>query len=120
MAKRRLTQQQRRRIASIREKRLARADQHAAAELHQGVASPKQLTGRIITRHGRNLIIEDQTGRLYPCLFRQNIGHAVCGDLVRWQPTGDNQGVVTALENRHSTLIRPDYSGQDKPLASHC
>jgi ribosome biogenesis GTPase len=38
---------------------------------------------------------------------------------VIWQPTTEGHGVVTALLERHSALIRPNYSGEEKPLAAN-
>jgi ribosome biogenesis GTPase len=56
---------------------------------------------------------------VFQCLTRQNIGHPVCGDRVVWQPVDQHSGVVTALLPRSSVLSRPDYSGQEKPLAAN-
>jgi ribosome biogenesis GTPase len=114
---RRLSQQQRQRIGEIQQRRLQQAAE-SAEQLLQQSHSPQQ-PGRVISRFGRNLIIEDEQGRLIPCLLRQNLGHAVCGDRVAWQATGDNQGVVSAIEPRRSVLIRPNYSGQERPLAAN-
>lgn len=72
-----------------------------------------------MTRHGRNLVVADSEQNLSLCLFRQNIGHVVCGDRVVWHSTGTNEGVVTALLERESVLARPDYSGREKPLAAN-
>jgi ribosome biogenesis GTPase / thiamine phosphate phosphatase len=117
MSQRRLTEQQRRRIDQIQARRLA----HHALQTDDCLlaASGEPQAGRVITRHGRNLIIEDPTGRLLPCLFRQNLGPLVCGDRILWQPAGPAQGVVTALEERRSLLIRPNHGGQERPLAAN-
>ena len=117
MTKRRLTQQQRQRIAKIQDRRRQKAAAEAETALND--ADGEHHYGRVVTRHGRNLLIEDSEGSIHPCLFRQNIGHVVCGDKVVWQTAGKDQGVVTALEPRLSTLIRPDYSGHEKPLAAN-
>lgn len=117
MTKRRLTRQQRERIANIHQRRLDKAAEQVEAVL--GEAEREHRLGRVITRHGRNLVVEDEEGRLHHCLFRQNIGHLVCGDEVVWQPAGEERGVVTALRERSSVLVRPDYSGHEKPLAAN-
>jgi ribosome biogenesis GTPase len=52
-------------------------------------------------------------------LTRRHIGHPVCGDRVVWLPTGDGNGVVTALQPRATALSRPDSSGREKPLAAN-
>lgn len=117
MSPRRLTEQQRRRIGLIQARRLEKYERQDEVAPLEGPG--EQQAGRVITRHGRNLIIEDQEGRLLPCLFRQNLGQMVCGDRVLWQQAGPEQGVVTALEQRRSLLIRPDLSGQARPLAAN-
>lgn len=76
-------------------------------------------SGRVVVRHGANLAVEDGAGTVYHCLSRRHIGHPVCGDEVVWQPTGEGNGIVTALQPRRTVLSRPDYSGRDKPLAAN-
>lgn len=117
MAKRRLTQQQKERIARIHDRRRQKAAENADSLLNN--AENEFRYGRVITRHGSNLMVEDERHQLIHCLFRQNIGHAVCGDRVVWQSAGDNQGVVTTIEKRDSVLVRPNYSGHEKPLAAN-
>lgn len=118
MAQRRLTKQQKLRIARIQEDRRRRVADRAEAALSQS-AEELTLPGRVITRHGQNLVVEAESGGLYHCLFRQNLGEVVCGDRVVWQPAADNEGVVVALQPRDTVLSRPDYSGRNKPLAAN-
>ncbi len=118
MARRRLTQKQRERIQAIQQKRreqLARRAEEALA----GAAADRLEEGTVITRHGQNLVVEDAAGELIHCLSRQNIGDPVCGDRVVWQRTGDHEGVVAAILDRDSVLIRPNYSGEERPLAAN-
>ncbi len=117
MAKRRLTLRQQERIQSIQEKRRKHLAEKAEQKLEQAEGEPQK--GVVITRHGQNLVVADEAGRLHHCLWRQNIGHIICGDNVVWQPTDDKNGVVTALLERQSVLARPDYSGREKPLAAN-
>jgi ribosome biogenesis GTPase len=84
-----------------------------------GAAAHRELPGRVVVRHGAHLAVEDDQARVWHCLFRQNLGEVVCGDRVVWQPTGSDQGVVTARLERTSVLSRPDYSGRDKALAAN-
>ena len=111
MAHRKLSQQQRTRIAKIQ-----------AQRSHTPITDANQdapcLPGRVITRHGQNLLIRSEQDEEIHCLLRQNLGEVVCGDHVLWQPSADN-GVVVALQTRSSTLSRPDYSGRDKPIAAN-
>jgi ribosome biogenesis GTPase len=118
MAKRRLTIQQRSRIQAIQERRRKHLDQKA----NQALASASEHAlreGHVIIRHGAALGIADDTGKIYRCQTRQNIGHPVCGDRVIWQLIDEHSGVVTALQPRKSVLSRPDYSGRHKPLAAN-
>jgi ribosome biogenesis GTPase len=118
MPGRRLSERQQRRIKSIQERRRRRLAARVDEALsHADPEAPRE--GRIITRHGANLVVQDHGGELLHCLFRQNLGHLVCGDRVVWQPTGSGEGVVTALLDRSSVLARPDYSGREKPLAAN-
>lgn len=117
MAKRKLSNRQKERIQAIQERRRQKMELRATAALED--TEENHLEGLIITRHGQNLVVMDQQGAYIHCLFRQNIGHAVCGDQVVWQPTGDGQGVVTAILERKTALVRPNYSGEEKPLAAN-
>jgi len=118
MARRRLTQQQRARIAKIQAQRRERAEARAEAALGDGEPG-EQAEGRVVVRHGQNLVVRARDGHQVHCLFRQNLGEVVCGDLVLWQTTEDGQGVVVALLARETTLSRPDYSGRGKPIAAN-
>jgi len=118
MARRKLTHQQRARIAKIQAQRRERAEARAEAAL-AGTEQGEQFEGRVVVRHGQNLVLRTGNGQRVHCLFRQNLGEVVCGDKVLWQATEGEQGVVIALLDRDSTLSRPDYSGRDKPIAAN-
>lgn len=116
MARRRLTDKQRERIANIQEKRRQKAAERAEQSLAE--AAGEESEGRVVVRHGQNLIVRNDEREVH-CLFRQNLGDVVCGDKVLWQETADGEGVVTAVLERDTTLSRPDYSGRDKPIAAN-
>jgi len=117
MAPRKLTKRQKARIDRIQEQRRQRI--HNRVESTLGNSDENSLTGRVITRHGQNLVVQGEDHQYIHCLFRQNLGEVVCGDRVVWQRTHDEEGVVTALLPRDSVLSRPDYSGRDKPLVAN-
>ncbi|EXJ14160.1 ribosome small subunit-dependent GTPase A [Imhoffiella purpurea] len=119
MPKRRLSERQIERIRTIQERRRERLATRADAALAEFDAHSEPMEGRVVVRHGANLAVEDGKGRIHHCLSRQNIGHPVCGDLVVWQSTGEDQGVVTAIQPRATVLSRPDFNGRDKPLAAN-
>jgi ribosome biogenesis GTPase len=118
MARRRLTEQQRARIAKIQAERRQRVATRAEAALDQAGAAAAQ-SGQVVARHGQNLVVAGTGDELVHCLFRANLEDVVCGDQVVWQTTGSGEGVVTAVEERRSVLARPDYSGRDKPIAAN-
>ena len=126
MPRRRLSQRQIERVQRIQERRRRRLEEHTLLALERldeermdddMLGAPRP--GRVVVRHGANLAVEDEQGRLYHCLCRQHIGEPVCGDHVVWQPTADESGVVTALQPRETLLSRPGYSGRDRPLAAN-
>jgi ribosome biogenesis GTPase len=118
MPRRRLSERQIQRIQAIQDRRRRRLEERTPDVLAQlDDADPRP--GRVVVRHGSNLAVEDDAGRIHHCLTRRHIGHPVCGDRVVWVPTGDGSGVVTALQPRDTALSRPDYSGRDKPLAAN-
>ena len=114
---RKLSQRQKERIQKIQDRRRQRLEDRAEATLEESSEQP--LKGRIIARHGANLAVADEEGKIHHCLSRQNLGHPVCGDHVVWHATGRGNGVVTALLPRSTELSRPDYSGREKPLAAN-
>lgn len=117
MARRRLSDQQKARVAKIQQRRRQRAETQAEAEL--AAADRAQQPGRVVIRHGRSLIIRDETGQDVQALFRANLGEVVCGDRVVWQQTDNGDGVVVAVMPRQSALSRPDINGQDKAIAAN-
>jgi len=117
MPRRRLTRRQLERIARLQEKRRERLARAVEEKLDESDAPARP--GRVIRRHGQNLLVRDDEGRDHHCLFRQNLGDIVCGDRVLWQPADDDQGVVVALLPRDTVLSRQDYSGREKPLAAN-
>jgi ribosome biogenesis GTPase len=118
MPGRRLTKRQRRRIQNAHEKRRERLE-HKADQALQESSADNPLPGRVITRFGKHLAVEDDRDQVHHCLFRQNLGHVVCGDRVVWQPTTRGIGVVTAVMPRRTALQRPDFGGRLRPIAAN-
>jgi len=118
MARRKLSERQKARIAKIQEERRRRVAARAESAL-DNTDKEDSRHGQVVTRHGQHLVVADGQQNLWHCLLRQNLGDVVCGDRVVWQPTGESEGVVIALLQRDSVLSRPDYSGRDKPIAAN-
>lgn len=75
--------------------------------------------GLVIVNYGRNLLVEDAGGALFLCVWRRGIGTPVCGDRVRWLYSGDEAGVVEAIEARNTLLARAAGNSHSKPLAAN-
>ena len=105
MTKRRLTDQQARRIQT---QRLSEGD--VAAETGQ--------PGVVIARYGKQALIETRAGNRLLCHLRAHLESPVAGDEVLWLPTGET-GVVDALVTRHNVLQRPDAQGRLRPVAAN-
>jgi ribosome biogenesis GTPase len=121
MAKRRINDQQQRRIQSIQQKRRDKAEinQQKKTESLSKQGLGAEQSGQVITNFGRNLLVEDQNNALFRCVARQNLGAIVCGDQVIWQASTDNEGVIVAVQARQSLLQKPGFGGKLKPMAAN-
>jgi ribosome biogenesis GTPase / thiamine phosphate phosphatase len=63
--------------------------------------------GRVVAAHGRHVMVETPEGVRLSCHLRGKKSECVVGDLVRWQPAGD-EGVVEHIEPRRNLLFRQD------------
>ena len=121
MAKRRISEQQKRRIANIQQKRRDKASKNLKKkeqQLEKQGLGPEQA-GQVITNFGQSLIVEDNNQQLFRCVARQNLGAIVCGDHVIWQQSQHNDGVIVAIEDRKSLLQKPGFGGKLKPMAAN-
>lgn len=115
MAKKpKLTRQQKRRVASNRQKRLD--TNQASGNLENA------LSGRVIGRFGKHADVEvDDT--IYRCHIRRTIDSVVCGDNVLISLGDDSNdklnGIIEAVKDRHSLLTRPDFYDGVKPVAAN-
>jgi ribosome biogenesis GTPase len=76
-------------------------------------------SGLVIRNYGQTLDVEDHAGTVRRCTVRRKIDTLVCGDKVYWLPSGDNEGVIVALQPRRTLLVRPDSKGALKPVAAN-
>ena len=105
MTKRRLTEQQTRRIEAQRS-----ASSQDAPELGQH--------GVVIARYGKQALIETPSGDRLLCHLRAHLESPVAGDNIVWLPT-EETGVLDALVTRQNVLERPDWQGRLKPVAAN-
>lgn len=117
MTRRRLSDQQKKRIATMQESRRRRASDEADREMPPAPAS--EAAGRVVVRHGRNLVLRAAGGQLVPATFRANLGEVVCGDEVVWIADTDGHGVVVAVAPRRNALVRPVFGGHEKAIAAN-
>ena len=62
---------------------------------------------RVISGHGRHVVIETPEGRRLIAHPRGKKSEAVVGDWVRWREAGD-EGVIESIEPRRNLLHRED------------
>lgn len=118
MAKRKINQQQRRRIQQHQDQRRQRARTEDNDSDDSDTLGPEQA-GLVIESFGRQVNVEDESGRLLRCHLRANLDNPVAGDRVVWQQGEGERGVIVAIEPRHSLLTRPDFTGQPKSIAAN-
>ena len=105
MTKRRLTDQQARRIQAQRT-----SEGDGSGETGQ--------PGVVIARYGKQALVETRAGDRLLCHLRAHLESPVAGDEVLWLPT-EETGVVDALVTRRNVLQRPDAQGRLRPVAAN-
>lgn len=119
MPRRRLSEQQRRRIEAIRARRQQQRETRTECLLAAATRPEAPIAGLVAARHGANLAIEREDGGILHCVSRRHIGEPVCGDQVICERTGAGTGVITELKPRASLLSRADGAGREKPLVAN-
>jgi len=113
MAKRRLTDQQKRRIAS--NKKDLTQNQHTLDN--------KIFDGLVVSHHGRKLVVETEDLKQYHCKLRQNLGSIACGDSVVKQVENisdeNPNAIVIAVNERKNILEKTGFGGQAKAVAAN-
>ncbi len=104
MAKRRLSQQQRKRIQQTQDAQTDNAE-------HQ--------TGQVISHQGGRLLVELESGLNIESKIKSNLGNIVCGDFVTIETTLQLEHRAIAISPRNSLLQRVDGHGQVRTLASN-
>lgn len=120
--KKHLTQRQHDRIAKNEQRRLQRSDKKASVVWDDELLHAPE-PGLVISRFGQHVDVEDQQGQIIRCNMRRTISSVVTGDNVSWcrskQPIGSIDGVIEAVEERRSVLLRPDFYDGLKPVAAN-
>lgn len=120
MAKRKLSQQQNRRIRHKQQQRIRRLDDEAQLLPNDEQLGPEQ-EGLVVANFGQQVSIENPQQQRQRCYLRQHLQTLVTGDRVVWRESlaDDGIGVVEALLPRQSLLSRPDSRGQLRPVAAN-
>jgi ribosome biogenesis GTPase / thiamine phosphate phosphatase len=120
--KKHLTQRQQQRIVDNAGKRL-RAPKNKGVESVDDTSFAAPETGLILSRFGQHADVEDSQGAVVRCNMRRSVASLVTGDRVVWRralhPTGGVDGVIDAVEERSSVLLRPDFYDGLKPVAAN-
>ena len=115
MAKRKLSKQQQRRIASQQKNKI----QDDNLQLDESSTQ----TARVISHHGRQLYAETENLEKIKCKIRQNLGDIACGDYVLVQQAlnvgSESQNVVIAVKERANLLVKTGFAGAIKPVAAN-
>ena len=118
MAKRRLSKQQQRRIASNQKNRINNTFSAKDGEV---------FDARVISHHGRQLYAERLNAagdyEKIKCKIRQNLGDIACGDNIVVQKVSNAAGkteyIVVAIRERDNLLVKTGFNGAIKPIAAN-
>ena len=80
-------------------------------------------TGRVITRFGAELLVEnpDPHSDKTPirCTAKRKFDTIVCGDFITWHPNQHGNASVDDLLPRRNALTRPGYRGRPRTIAAN-
>ncbi|ABK45644.1 ribosome small subunit-dependent GTPase A [Magnetococcus marinus MC-1] len=117
-----LSDQQKRRIEAIRERRMnrkqAKSAEHAAEFDAQGLGEPRE--GLVIAHYGLNVAVTSEGMAEHRCAVRETLPeNPVCGDRVIWRPGLNEQGVIEDIMPRSNVLRRPGPYNRLQTLAAN-
>ncbi len=84
-----------------------------------GEAPSHRRSGLVIVNYGKSVLVEDGAGCLHRCVARRSLRQIVSGDRVAWEPVGAQEGVIHAIEPRHTVLQRADDANRTRALAAN-
>lgn len=99
MGKRKLSKQQRSRVN------------------HRRFCQPEEANALVIAHHGRQIVVDYQQQTLL-CSKSGSVPPVVAGDLVLIE-LSDDEGSIIALAERRQLLTRPDWRGEQRPVAAN-
>lgn len=118
MSKRRLNEQQRRRIAGRRQRDTTRNDRGEGDTLDDATTLGPEQHGLVLAQYGKQVDLLADDGATLRCHLRANLETPVAGDRVIFRGA-EGPGVVIAVEPRRSALRRPDKFGKLRCVAAN-
>lgn len=145
MSKRKLTDQQSRRVRTKRQAKnssediidsakttqatqpceivnsiLSEEEHLVAADVSQANLLGEEQPGLVITSFGKRVLVEADSGEHFRCAIRQHLGKLVAGDRVIWQTDIEaGTGVVIRVLPRTHEFSRPGFRGQTRMIAAN-
>lgn len=111
MSKRKLSDQQKRRISKLQQRHRSQAE--------EGELESEGQAGLIVAHFGKNIDVEAQDGKIWRCFLRQNLGVVAVGDQVIWHQGDNHTHVITAIMPRKSSLSRYNKFIGEKLIAAN-
>ncbi len=81
--------------------------------------SVSEHPGLVLAHYGQVSLVETADGNLIRCQTRKNLPRTICGDRIVYESSTPRDGVITKIQDRSSTLVRPDRNGRIKPVAAN-
>ena len=75
--------------------------------------------GLVLANYGQVSLVEGEDGRILRCHQRRRLPRCVCGDRVLWEAGNPREGIITAVLERHTSLVRPDANGRERTVAAN-
>ncbi len=79
-------------------------------------------TGRVVTRFGAELLVENNNDQKNPtvrCTAKRKFDSIVCGDFITWHHNEHGNASVDDLLPRTNALTRPGYRGKPRTIAAN-
>jgi ribosome biogenesis GTPase / thiamine phosphate phosphatase len=76
-------------------------------------------TGLVLAHHGQASLVETESGDAVRCISRRSLPRTLAGDRVSFELQGPRDGVITAVAERRTTLVRREPRGKLKPVAAN-
>jgi len=75
--------------------------------------------GIVISRHGKEVLIEDEQGARHRCITRTQLEAVISGDRILWQPQTQGYGSIVKSLPRHGELQARGKTGKPRVVAAN-